>query len=318
MYTFSFKESNTICVIGDIMVDHYIYGSCTRISPEAPVQVVDVISEEYLIGGAGNVIRNLVSFGAKSRLISVCGNDEACEIIKKSLEKLPLLNYKLIIDDSRKTTIKTRVMSSKHQLLRLDHEHKHAVNADIIHQLIKAIETNVSDISILIVSDYCKGVLNSASVKAILDVCNNLGIKTVVDSKNTDLSIYKNATIIKPNKKEASLATGINIVDDASLEAACKKISEQTNCEAVVITLSEEGMAIYSGNQLTKIPTKALDVFDVTGAGDTVIASIAFALQNNLTLLEACDFANHAAAVVVAKAGSATATLKEVEDFYLN
>ena len=142
-----------------------------------------------------------------------------------------------------------------------------------------------------------------AFISSIIDVCQQNGVKTIVDSKDPVLSKYRGANIIKPNRKEASLATGIKIIDDATLKAACVKIAEQTQCEAVIITLSEEGMAIFNEGELTKIPTKALDIFDVTGAGDTVISAIAFALLNGSSLIEACDLANHAAAIVVAKSG---------------
>ena len=315
MYQFKNTGNGYIYVIGDIMIDHYIYGNCDRISPEAPVLIVDTQKEEYTLGGAGNVIKNLVSFGANTGLISVCGKDEGFEIINKGLEALNVSNHKLITDTSRKTTIKTRVVSNKHQLLRIDRENKHYIDDAIADEIVAELKSRIANIKILIISDYCKGVLSEKAINAIITVCRQNGVKTIIDSKNPVLSKYLNADIIKPNKKEASIATGIKIVDDKTLTEACRIIAKQTNCESVVITLSEEGMAIFHEDTLTKIPTRALEIFDVTGAGDTVVAAIAFALLNNLSLIEACDFANHAAAVVVAKVGSATATIDEINNF---
>jgi len=294
------------------MIDHYIYGNCDRISPEAPVQIVDMQKEAHTLGGAGNVVKNLISFGANTGIISVCGQDEGLGIIANELKGLNVSTYKMIVDTSRKTTIKTRIVSNKHQLLRIDRENKHYIDDDIAEQIITELKGKIGNIKIVIISDYCKGVLSYKAVHAIIDICNKHGIKTIVDSKDPLLSKYVNATIVKPNKKEASIATGIKIVDDETLTKACKNIADVTNCETVIITLSEEGMAVFHNNILNKIPTKALDIFDVTGAGDTVIAAISFALLNDLSLIEACNFANHAAAVVVAKAGSATATLQEI------
>jgi rfaE bifunctional protein kinase chain/domain len=157
-----------------------------------------------------------------------------------------------------------------------------------------------------------RGLKHDKLVKDVIALCNENNVITIVIQKNKDLSKYRGVTLVKPNRKEASLASGINIVDDVTLEAACKKIADVTACKTVVVTLSEAGIAIYHQNKLTKKPTKALDVFDVTGAGDTVIAALGFALANDFEISEACDFANSAAAIVVAKFGSAVATLDEI------
>jgi len=318
MYQFKDPGNTYIYVIGDIMIDHYVYGICERISPEAPVLIVDTQKEEHMLGGAGNVIKNLVSFGANTGIISVCGKDEGFEIINKGLEELKVLNHKIIIDPTRKTTVKTRIVSNKHQLLRIDKESRHYIGYDIADQILKELKSQITNIKILVISDYCKGVLSEKVISAVIGICRENGVKTIVDSKDPELSKYVNATIIKPNKKEASIASGVKIVDDRTLTEACKKITGITKCESVIVTLSEEGIAIFHAGTLTKIPTKALEIFDVTGAGDTVVAAISFALLNDLTLTQACDFANHAAAVVVAKAGSATATLAEIASFYAN
>ncbi len=245
-------------------------------------------------------------------MITVCGNDQGAEIIKHELKTAGAHFYDIIGDDQRKTTTKTRVIASKHQLLRLDRENRNDIDDTACDQIMITLEKIISDVQVLILSDYCKGVLSKGLVKRITELCKKHQVKTIVDSKDKDLTKYIGTDIFKPNKKEASIAAGINIVDDKTLEQACKVITDTTNCEAVVVTLSEEGMAIYNRQKLDKIPTKALEVFDVTGAGDTVIASIAFGIANNMSIHDACEFANHAAAVVVAKVGSATASIDEI------
>jgi rfaE bifunctional protein kinase chain/domain len=303
-----------ICVIGDIMLDHYINGSCDRISPEAPVQVVDVSAEVYSLGGAGNVLKNLRALGCEASIISICGNDDAATILRSELINTQPAFYHLAKDATRRSTIKSRVIVSRHQLLRLDKEDKHYCSNDIAREIINSFKTQIADIDVLIISDYCKGVLSPYLVNELLTLCNQHSVITIVDSKHKDLSKYKGATVIKPNKKEAALASGIQIIDDNTLEQACKIIAGITACKTVVVTLSEDGIAIYNEQKLIKIPTKAIEVFDVTGAGDTVIAALGFALANKMNINEACNFANHAAAVVVAKFGSAVANLDEIKN----
>jgi D-beta-D-heptose 7-phosphate kinase/D-beta-D-heptose 1-phosphate adenosyltransferase len=316
MLTFNFPDHKQvkICVIGDMMLDHYINGSCDRISPEAPVQIVDVSGETYSLGGAGNVLKNLQAFGCQGSLISISGNDDSSLIVSDELEKIKPSFYHLVKDSQRRTTIKSRVIVNRHQLIRLDKEDKIYCSDAIGEEILQFLQTKISEIDVLILSDYCKGVLSTYLVKGIIKLCTDNNVITIVDSKEKDLSKYYGVTVVKPNKKEASLASGINIVNDDTLQEACKKITEVTGCETVIVTLSEDGIAIYKDNKLSKKPTKALDVFDVTGAGDTVIAALSFALANKLTISEACDFANTAAAIVVAKFGSATATLDEINN----
>jgi rfaE bifunctional protein kinase chain/domain len=303
-----------ICVIGDIMLDHYINGSCSRISPEAPVQIVDVSEDVYTLGGAGNVLENLKAFGCEASIISLTNNDSAGDIIKTEIDKLTPAFYHLVHDETRRTTIKSRVIVNRHQLIRLDKEDKHYCNETIANQILELLSAKINMIDVVILSDYCKGVLSPYLVKNIIKLCNANNVLSVVDSKAKELSPYYGAGLIKPNKKEAELASGIKITNNESLELACKKIAEITASPIIVVTLSEEGVAIYHQNKIIKKPTKAIDVFDVTGAGDTVIAALAFALANKLSISEACDFANSAAAIVVAKFGSAVATLNEINN----
>jgi len=305
-----------ICVIGDVMLDHYIFGTADRISPEAPVPVVDMKSERYTLGGAGNVLANLNAFGCRASLISVSGDDEMSLIASQKLAELPLAFHQLVKDDTRRTTIKTRVIASKHQLIRVDREDKHDINTRVQQQIMEQLTAHIGEINAVILSDYRKGVMTNGLIKAIIDLCKQHDVLTVVDSKIKDLSVYAGAGLIKPNKKEASLASGINITDDDTLLQACTRIAENTQSKYVVVTLSEDGLAIFHDGKLSKMPTRSLAVSDVTGAGDTVVSALAFGLVNALSIQQAADFANHAAAIVVAKVGSATATIAEINESF--
>jgi rfaE bifunctional protein kinase chain/domain len=312
------KNNINILVIGDVMLDHYIYGNCNRISPEAPVQVVDVKKETYTLGGAGNVIKNLRSFNCSAALVAVVGFDDTAEIVIEQLTNAGANNNGIIKDEQRCTTVKSRVMVSNHQLIRLDREDTQTINDVIAQKLIAIIEPDIAKYDMVLLSDYNKGLLSPVFLNRVFEMCKTTGIKTLVDPKGIDFSKYKGANIIKPNKKEAIIATGINIINQETLKQACAKIKEITGCDDVIVTMSEDGIAMFDNDELTVIPTKALEVVDVTGAGDTVLASLGLAIASGNNLWNACDFANHAAAVVVNKVGSATATLEEVKNKFIN
>lgn len=311
--TYAIYGNVKILVIGDLILDHYIYGSCNRISPEAPVPVVEVKKESYTLGGAGNVLKNIISLGCQANIISITGNDTESGIVEKHLQAQNINGDGIFKDNSRCTTIKSRVLVSNHQLIRLDREITKPVDNIMADKLLKVVTERIKDYDILLLSDYNKGLFTEYLLSKLFAICRKLSIKTILDPKGADFSKYKGVNIIKPNKKEAIMATGIDIVDEDTLRAACAKLKEQTNCDSVVITMSEEGMAYYSDGVLDVIPTRALAVVDVTGAGDTVLAALGVALAANNTLHNACDFANHAAAVVVNKVGSATSTLAEID-----
>jgi rfaE bifunctional protein kinase chain/domain len=313
---FTINKDARILIIGDIMLDHYIYGNCNRISPEAPVPVVEITRESYTLGGAGNVLENLNALDCHASIIAVVGHDDHATIIADKLVECGSNSDGLIKDPLRCTTVKTRVLSSNHQMIRLDREVTEPVSERVINECSELINQHIDKCNVVLLSDYNKGLLTADLIGEVAALCNAAGIKTIVDPKGLDFSKYQGVSIIKPNKKEASLATGIVIKDNESLERACIKIKETTDCEAVVVTMSEDGIAIYENNELSIIPTKAMGVVDVTGAGDTVIASIAIALASGYSLKEACDFANHAAAIVVSKVGSATATLQEINEMF--
>ena len=307
------KKPN-ILVIGDLMIDHYLWGSCDRISPEAPVQVVNVKKESSVLGGAGNVINNLVALGSVVDVISVIGNDSVANELKSLLEKIDVPTSNLVVENNRKTSKKSRLIASQQQVLRYDMESIDDINENSHKQIIQTLEKNIDKYSSIILSDYGKGVLTTNLTKEIIKIANKNNIKVLVDPKGKDYSKYKGSYTLTPNKKEAMEATNIDIKDENSLIEALKSLKTQCELEVSLITLSEQGIAIFD-DELTIKPTVAREVYDVTGAGDTVIASIAFALGNNLDIKDAIYFANLAAGVVVGKIGSATTTLDEIYEY---
>ena len=307
------KKPN-ILVIGDLMIDHYLWGSCDRISPEAPVQVVNVKKESSVLGGAGNVINNLVALGSVVDVISVIGNDSVANELKSLLEKIDVPTSNLVVENNRKTSKKSRLIASQQQVLRYDMESIDDINENSHKQIIQTLEKNIDKYSSIILSDYGKGVLTTNLTKEIIKIANKNNIKVLVDPKGKDYSKYKGSYTLTPNKKEAMEATNIDIKDENSLIEALKSLKTQCELEVSLITLSEQGIAIFD-DELTIKPTVAREVYDVTGAGDTVIASIAFALGNNLDIKDSIYFANLAAGVVVGKIGSATTTLDEIYEY---
>ncbi len=306
------KAKPNILVIGDLMIDHYLWGSAERISPEAPVQIVDIAKESSVLGGAGNVINNLISLGATVNVASVLGDDVIAKELSIMLKSIGVKTEGLVTEVGRKTSKKSRVIAANQQILRYDKESKETISETSAEKILKAIEKDLFVTDMIILSDYGKGVISEALAQAVIKLAKEQNVRVLVDPKGTDYSKYRGAHMLTPNKKEASEATQIEIVDDASLEKALLSLKEQCDLERSMITLSEDGIAIYDG-EVKRFPTVAQEVFDVTGAGDTVIASIAFGLSAGLSIEETARFSNLAAGVVVGKIGSATVTLDEIE-----
>lgn len=303
-----------ILVIGDLMIDHYLWGGCERISPEAPVQVVDISRETTVLGGAGNVINNLITLGAKVHVSAVIGDDENGEELLSMLKAIGVETAGMIRQSGRKTSKKSRIIASNQQILRYDKESKDPIDPSSEKEVVAYVESVVSGCDIVIISDYGKGVVTQIVAGGIIAAAKKAGKKVLVDPKGKDYRKYSGAYLLTPNKKEASEATGIAIKDDQSLQRALLSLKETCALECSMITLSEDGIAIYD-ETMRRFPTVAKEVFDVTGAGDTVIASLSFALASGFSIDEAAPFANHAAAVVVGKIGSATVTLSEIEAY---
>lgn len=293
-----------ILVFGDFMVDNYIWCDCSKISPEAPVMVVRSNKEDKRLGGAGNVYANLQSLGAEVFALGVIGDDEIGNFLKSKL------NAKLLVEKNRKTPLKSRILSQAQQVLRLDNEDN--FDTTLEDELILEFQKIAKDYDAIILSDYAKGTLTFKVCTAVIEHANKLNIPILVDPKASDFSKYKNATLLTPNKKEAIEALGIESLDD--IEFYTKKLKEDYSLKYSIITLSEEGIALYD-DSFHIINAKALEVYDVTGAGDSVIAMLAFSLALKIDIINACELANKAAAVVVAKVGSVSVSLDEIKNF---
>ncbi len=308
------KNDVKILVVGDLMVDHYLWGRCDRISPEAPVQIVDIYKENKTLGGAGNVINNLLAFGAKVGVLSVLGDDETGDFIRERLSQKGVSDKDIFTQKGRVTSKKSRVIALHQQIVRVDRESKEDIDENIQDKIVERFKDIISSFDAVLLSDYGKGVLTDRLTKELIKIANENSKKVFVDPKGNDYSKYKGAFLITPNKKEASEATGIAIKDEDSLKKAGFKLKNELELNYAVITLSEEGMAIF-GEEMEKIPTVAREVYDVTGAGDTVLSAFGYAVSCGLSVIESAHFANSAAAVVVGKIGSATATLEEIKKY---
>ncbi|WP_428739282.1 D-glycero-beta-D-manno-heptose-7-phosphate kinase [Sulfurimonas sp.] len=303
-----------ILVVGDLMIDHYLWGSCERISPEAPVQVVDIAKETAVLGGAGNVINNLKSLGADVSVAGVIGNDENGIELTTMLQEIEVDTKNLVIQHGRHTSKKSRIIAVSQQILRYDKESKDDILDSSEKKIMSSLAQNIDSFDAIILSDYGKGVLTDQLCQDIIKLANAHNKKVLVDPKGKEFTKYKGAYLLTPNKKEAQIATEINIVDENSLTNALLKLKQECDLDVSMITLSEDGIATYD-EKLHISPTVAKEVFDVTGAGDTVIASMAYALSLGKSINECAAFANLAAGVVVGKIGSATVTVDEIKEY---
>ncbi len=310
-----------ILVVGDLILDHYIWGNCERISPEAPVQVIDVKRESLNLGGACNVANNLVSLESNVWICGVAGCDEAGGALKKELESRGIQTQGIFVNPSRPTTQKSRLIVAHQQVVRIDREDKSPISQEgeeFILDFAKATITE-SKIQCLVLSDYQKGVLSERLTQELIALAKTHNLPILADPKGRDYRKYKGATLLTPNKKEAIQATGITICDEDSLKNCILELQRICELEISLITLSEDGIAFVQRDsmrgdniKLERIPTIVREVFDVTGAGDTVIASLAYMLALGEPIFQSVYFANAAAAVVVSKVGSATASKAEI------
>ncbi len=302
-------------VVGDLMLDEYLWGKTDRISPEAPVQVVDVMREDLRLGGAGNVANNLLALGCKVTVASVIGEDENGWALLKTFNRQGIDTSAIHQESGRRTGRKTRVIASNQQIVRIDRESRESLSGQSEFQLAGWLEKNIPDYSVILISDYLKGVLTPAILSTITSRASSCNIPVLVDPKGTDYLKYLGATCLTPNRKEAEAASGIAIKDETSLNLAAATIMRQINLDNLLITRSEEGMSLFCRNgEIVHIPTVAREVFDVTGAGDTVLALLAFGLAGGLTLPDSARLANVAAGIAVAKLGTSTVLPSEIID----
>jgi D-beta-D-heptose 7-phosphate kinase/D-beta-D-heptose 1-phosphate adenosyltransferase len=307
----SLKGVRVLCV-GDVMLDRFIYGDVVRISPEAPVPVCRVVDEATMLGGAGNVVRNLDALGIGVNFVSVVGNDAAREEIRDLLKVLPAVTSTLITDPRRRTTIKERFIAGVQQLLRVDRESNVTIDARIARQVESGVSKGLATVGAVIVSDYGKGVLTDESLTQLIESARQAGCPVVVDPKGNDYSRYAGAFLVTPNRQELVAASGMKGDSDEEIVAAARHIVETCRIDNVLVTRSADGMTLVSADQTQHLPADAREVFDVSGAGDTVVATLAAALGGGVPLLQAAQLANLAAGIVVGKVGTAVAHLEDI------
>lgn len=305
-------RDRNVVVLGDVMLDEFVWGDVTRISPEAPVPVVDVRRESVHLGGAANVLANLVALGARGTVIGVIGNDASGERLKHGLSELGAPDQCLIVDESRQSTTKTRIIAHSQLVVRADRESRVPVNGKVEEQIVSCLKEALKRADAFVVSDYDKGVVTPVILREILPLAYER-VPVLVDPKLRNFNSYRPATLVTPNHFEALRMSDLEDHSDDGSHRAAKIIREKLGCDAVLITRGDRGMMLLKGDEEpVYVKTAAREVYDVTGAGDTVIATLAAALASGASMLEAASLANHAAGIVVAKVGTATATAEEL------
>ncbi|NIQ87809.1 MAG: D-glycero-beta-D-manno-heptose-7-phosphate kinase, partial [Deltaproteobacteria bacterium] len=299
-------SSCRILVVGDVIMDEFLWGRVERISPEAPVPVVQVEEESLVLGGAGNVVNNIISLGGQALLCGVIGNDAMGRELVHMLQKMNSPTHGLVVEDRRPTTIKTRVVAHSQQVVRVDREEREFVTEASIERITTTVKEQIGSIDAIVVADYGKGVVTRSLMDGMRSLSQGSQTILAVDPTVRNVALYKDVTLITPNHYEAQQMSGIQIEDDQSLRRAGAHLLEELGCQTVLITQGDKGMTLFEGNgKTTQIPTVARKVFDVSGAGDTVIATLALALAAGLTARQAAVLANLAAGVVVGEIGTA-------------
>ena len=303
----------SLLVIGDLILDHYVMGRVSRISPEAPVPVVHVESETLRLGGAANVFNNILALGGKADLCGVIGADESGRLLLKELGQSRSGRGGVIIDHDRPTTRKSRVIAHNQQIVRYDMEGRQELKGTLQKRLLRYVESRIRELSCIVVSDYAKGVVSAALMTELTRLAALRKIPIIVDPKVEHFSYYKGVTVITPNHLEATQAAGLHGDDDQTINQAGAVIRQRLGCQSVLITRGEKGMSLYEGEGTSwHLPTQARQVYDVTGAGDTVIGTLALALATGASMREAATLANHAAGIVVGMVGTATVSPKQL------
>ena len=305
----------SIVVYGDVMLDEFVWGDVTRISPEAPVPVVDIRRESVHLGGAANVLANAYALGVRASVVGVVGNDRACEQLRGKLKECgsPSAPDTLVVDESRPTTLKTRIIAHNQTVVRADRERRTPVDAETETRIIEVLKEAIKEASAFVVSDYDKGAVTPRVLGEILPLVYERGVPVLIDPKIRNFDAYRPATLITPNHLEALRLTNTEDHSDEALKRAANLIRERLGCESVLITRGERGMMLLERDrEPVYVETVAREVYDVTGAGDTVIATLAVALSTGASMLEAAILANHAAGIVVGKVGTATASAEEL------
>jgi rfaE bifunctional protein kinase chain/domain len=308
-------RDKTVVVFGDVMLDEFVWGDVTRISPEAPVPVVEIRRESVHLGGAANVLSNLRALGVQSALVGVVGQDRAGERVRAELREAGALDSEenLIVDVSRPTTVKTRIIAHSQLVVRADRERRTPVDSTVAERIVATLRRLLRSADALVVSDYDKGAVTPAVLDEILPAAEAARVPVLIDPKIRNFDSYRPATLVTPNHHEALRLTNTEDDTDEGMARAARAIRERLGCRSVLITRGERGMMLLEGEgETVYVPTAAREVFDVTGAGDTVIATLAASIAAGATLVEAAMLANHAAGIVVGKIGTATASAEEL------
>jgi len=297
-------DGKRIAVIGDMMLDGYFWGDVKRISPEAPVPVLEVEDEFFRFGGAANVAYNILTLGGIPIPVGVIGNDTYGQIFSSLLKEKKIDSAGIVIDNERPTTTKTRVIANNQHVVRIDKESKAYINNHIESKILYFIESEVNKIDGIILQDYNKGILTPSLISKIISIANKKNILITVDPKFDNFFEYKNVTVFKPNRKETETVLGIRIKSDKDISSAGRNLLQKLNSKYVLLTLGEGGIAVFEkGDKERRMPTKAIKVADVSGAGDTVISTLTIGLAAGADIYEACFLANYAAGIVCGEVG---------------
>ncbi|MFH1642686.1 MAG: D-glycero-beta-D-manno-heptose-7-phosphate kinase [Nanoarchaeota archaeon] len=307
-------KSKKILVIGDIMLDKYVFGEVNRISQEAPVKIVNVKSERYVLGGAANSANNITSLNALAILIGIVGNDDAQKKLYKELKKNKIDNRTIVKDNTRPTTQKTRILAQNQQLIRIDREEDKKISPQIEKKLIRIINSNINKVDGVVLCDYNKGVVTKNLVNNITRLTKTKKLIFIVDPKPNHKDYYKNVSLITPNHQEACLMLNMNPSNGNDIKGVGSTLRKELDSN-ILITRGKKGATLFEKNgEITDIPTVAKEVYDVSGAGDTVTSTIILALTSGASLKEAAILANHAAGIVVGKVGTETLTINEIKN----
>ena len=308
-----------IMVIGDLMVDEYIWGNVSRISPEAPVPVVSVTSESLRLGGAGNVVNNIHTLGGKVLLTGVVGNDDMGRKVTHDLRKMGLDTKGIIVEPERVTTVKTRIIAQHQQVVRYDREITRPIQPENIQKILSLLEAGIHELDAVLVSDYGKGVICEPLMERVRSLTQGAGKILAVDPKVKNFPFFREVSIITPNHFEAAEAAGRWILSEEDLLAVGRTLLMRLQAKSVLITRGEKGMTLFQDNgEVTHIPTMAKEVYDVTGAGDTVISVLTLAMASGATARQAAILSNIAAGIVVGEVGTATIRTSELDDAIRN
>jgi D-beta-D-heptose 7-phosphate kinase/D-beta-D-heptose 1-phosphate adenosyltransferase len=312
-------SSATVLVIGDVMVDHFIWGKVSRISPEAPVPIVEVGRESYLLGGSANVLNNIIAMGGKVFVCGVVGDDGMGRWLLRELVRMEVDPGGIVVENDRPTTIKTRIVAHSQQVVRFDRESRRPVGQASVGRILEYIQKKRSELGAVVISDYNKGMVSGPLLDGIRKIVQGSGIVTCVDPKHSDFSLYRGFDVITPNHHEAEAALGVEDINgdfalkETEVRRAAENLMVRFQLKAILITRGEEGMSLYERNGgITHIPAVAREVFDVTGAGDTAIGVFALSLAAGASFKEAAGLANQAAGIVGGKGGTATVTREEL------